>query len=155
MNETHPSIEQIVDYLHGELAPVEDAAIHAHLATCPDCEAQRAQEVSITEALRAHARVTEREPPATLVAGIRREIVRSSAPSIGARVAAAFRPIVLFPAAAVVAAMLYTGVEVWRDRATSTTTIDAASYVQNHTAMAATAPFGDDTPMLTSDDEAR
>jgi anti-sigma factor RsiW len=155
MNETHPSIEQIVDYLHGELGPVEDAAIHAHLEACPDCEERRAQEVAITEALRAYAHATERETPPALIAGIQQRIVRSSSPSIGERLAAAFRPIVLFPAAAVAAAILYVGVDVWRDRTANTTTIDAASYVENHNAMAAIAPFGDDTPMLTSDDEAR
>lgn len=155
MNETHPSIEQIVDYLHGEVAPAEDAAIHAHLAACPECEERRVHEVAITEALRAHAQVTERELPTTVLRNIRQSLARPSSPSLVERIAAAFRPIVLFPAAAVVAAVLFVGVDVWRNHAASVTTIDAASYVQNHTAMAATAPFGDDTPMLTSDDEAR
>lgn len=155
MNETHPSIEQIVDYLHGELAPADDAAIHAHLASCTDCDERRAQEMAIVEALRAHARAAERELPSSLVASIRQSVAQSSKPSFGERLRAAFRPIVLFPAAAAIAALLYVGVDVWRERAAPATTIDAASYVENHTAMAATAPFGDETPMLTSDDATR
>lgn len=155
MNETHPSIEQIVDYLHGEVSPAEDAAIHAHLGACGECEEQHANELAITEALRAHARAAERELPAAVVAGIRRSVAAPRAPSLGDRLAAAFRPIVLFPAAAAVAAMLYVGVDLMRNHAAPAATIDAATYVQNHTAMAATAPFGDDTPMLTSDDQAR
>jgi anti-sigma factor RsiW len=155
MNETHPSIEQIVDYLHGELSPAQDAAIHAHLAACSDCDERRAQEVAITETLRAHARGAERELPAAVVTGIRRKIERTGSPSLGERVRAALRPIVLFPTVAVAGALLYVGIDVWHDRSTAPATIDAASYVENHSAMAATAPFGDETPMLTSDDETR
>jgi len=155
MNETHPSIEHIVDYLHGELAPADDAAIHAHLASCADCDERRAQELAITETLRAHARASERDLPGPLVAKIRQHTMRSPSPSLGERLRAALRPIVLFPAAAAVAALLYAGVDVWRERAAPTATIDAASYVESHTAMAATAPFGDQTPMLTSDDATR
>ena len=155
MNHTHPSIEQIVDYLHGEAAPAEDAAIHAHLAACSQCEKERIDEVAIADALRAHARASERELPASVVATIRRRVAQPTGPSLGERFAAVFRPIVLFPAAAAVAALLYVGIDVWRDYAAPATTIDATSYVQNHSVMAATAPFGDDTPMLTSDDATR
>ena len=151
MNQTHPSIEQIVDYLHGELPPAEDAAIHAHLTTCSPCEERRAEELTITEALRAHAGATEREMPATVVAGIRRGLMHSQAPSLVDRLRAGLRPIVVFPAAAALAALLYVGIDVSRSHAVPVTTIDAASYVDNHTAMAATAPFADDTPMLTAD----
>ncbi len=31
MNEIHPNIEELVDYMHGELSPERDAAVHAHL----------------------------------------------------------------------------------------------------------------------------
>lgn len=151
MNQTHPSIEQIVDFLHGELAPAEDAAIHAHLATCAPCEERRSEELAITEALRGYARAAEREMPATVVAGIRRGVLRADAPSLVDRLRAGLRPIVIFPAAATLAALLYVGIEVWRGHAVPATTIDAASYIDNHTAMAATAPFADDTPMLTAD----
>jgi anti-sigma factor RsiW len=150
MNQTHPSIEQIVDYLHGELTATEDAAIHEHLATCPPCEERRTDEVAITEALRAHARATERELPAAVVAGIRRGVSRPTAPSLVDRIRAGLRPIVVFPAAAALAALLFVGIDLWRVHEVPTT-IDAASYVDNHTAMAATAPFADDTPMLTAD----
>lgn len=155
MNQPHPNVEQIVDYLHGELSPAEDAALRAHLAACGYCEELRAQEAALTDALRAHARAAERELPLSLVASIRARAARERSPSLGERIAAAFRPIVLFPAAAAVAALLYIGLDVWRAHTPQPTTIDAASYVESHAAMAATAPFGEDTPMLTSDYEAR
>lgn len=154
MKEVHPNIEQIVDYLHGELRPAEDAAVHAHLAACSYCEARRAEEAALTDALRAHARAVERDLPLSLVASIRQSVAKANPPTLGERIAAAFRPIVLFPAAAAVAAMLYVGIDVWRSHA-APTTIDAASYVENHAAMAAIAPFADDTPMLTSYNETR
>lgn len=51
MNGAHPSVEGIVEYLHGELSPAEDAAIYAHLSGCPECDGKRSEELAITEAL--------------------------------------------------------------------------------------------------------
>jgi len=51
MNGAHPSVERVVEYLHGELSAAEDAAIHAHLAGCPECDGKRGEELAITEAL--------------------------------------------------------------------------------------------------------
>jgi anti-sigma factor RsiW len=153
MNETHPSIEQIVDYLHGELPPAEDAAVHAHLSSCHDCDQRRAEEVALTETLRAHARATERSMPSALISIIRRHSKRPR--PFDDRLRGIFRPLIVLPAAALLAAILVVGIGAWRERAAPQATIDAAYYVQNHAAMAATAPFADEAPMLTSDDEAR
>jgi anti-sigma factor RsiW len=154
MNETHPSIEQIVDYLHGELPPAQDAAMHAHLAGCPPCDERRAEEAAIGEALRAHVRAAERELPAGIAQRIR-DATERSRESAWERVGAFFRPIVLIPTAAAVAVALFLVGYGWHN-ATAPTEIDAASYVNDHAAMAAGAPFGDAAPpaVLTSSDEA-
>lgn len=155
MNETHPSIEQIVDYLHSELPPEDDAVVHAHLATCRACDERRAEELRITEVLRAHADAMQRELPASVVAGIRSAVERSGL-SLWDRLSAALRPIVLVPATAAIAVALYVGYDALH-RSAAPTAIDAGYYVNNHAVMAATAPFGDAAPplALTSDNESR
>jgi anti-sigma factor RsiW len=155
MNETHPSIEQIVDYLHGELAPSEDAAIHAHLAGCRSCDERRADEVAISEALQTHARAEERELPASVVARIRTAIARPPQ-TAWERLRDALRPVVLVPAAAAVGVAVYLGFNAWH-ASVAPTAINAAYYVNNHAAMTTTAPFADEVQpaMLTSNDETR
>ena len=63
MNQTHPTPDELVDYLHGELPAPRSAAIAAHVAGCPECADARDAEVSVTQLLRAHARAQERELP--------------------------------------------------------------------------------------------
>jgi anti-sigma factor RsiW len=153
MNQTHPNIDQIVDYLHGELSAAEDAAVHAHLAACPECDQVRADEVALTDTLRAHARARERELPPGLVARIREATARPQPAGIWESLRASMRPAFLLPAAAAVALVIYFGVA--RHTAPVTTAIDPSYYVQNHAVMAANQPFAEDAaPMvLTSSDE--
>ena len=154
MNETHPSIERIVDYLHGELSPSEDAVMYAHFAACPQCDALRTEELSITDALHAYARSTEREMPAGLATRIRAAAAQSE-PGAWQRFMGTLRPMVMVPAAAAVALAIYIGYSSWH-RAGAPPRIQAAYFVNNHAAMAASAPFGDAAPpiTLTSDDAA-
>lgn len=154
MNQMHPSVERIVDYLHGELSPAEDAVIYAHFAACPECDAKRTEELAITDALHAYARSTERDMPAGLATRIRAAAVRSQ-PGAWQRFVEAFRPVVMVPAAVAVALAIYIGYNSW-NRAAAPPRIQAAYYVNNHAAMAASAPFGDAAPpvTLTSDDAA-
>ncbi len=111
MNETHPSTDRIVDYLHGELSAAEDAALHAHLASCRSCEDVRADEVAITEALRAHARAAELEFPPGLATGIRVTAERPRPHSLWEALRAGLRPrpALILPAVAVIAIVLYFG----------------------------------------------
>lgn len=155
MNDTHPSLERIVDYLHGELPPAEDAAIHAHLAACPECDGKRGEELAITEALRAYALATERDLPPGLATRIRSTAAQTQ-PGTWERFFTGLRPIVMVPAAAVVALAIYLGYNS-RHRAAAPTPIQATYYVNNHAAMAASAPFGDAAPPITlaSENEAR
>ncbi|MGC1379921.1 MAG: zf-HC2 domain-containing protein [Candidatus Baltobacteraceae bacterium] len=154
MNETHPTLEQIVDYLHGELTAGDDAAVHAHLAGCPSCSQTHQAEVSLTDVLRAHAGAQERELPASVIAGIREAIERKpTVVSILTRLSEGFRPIVLLPAAAALGIALYVGVNVFHGRS-ATHAINAAYYLENHSALAATTPFSQDSdisPTLASE----
>jgi anti-sigma factor RsiW len=154
MNETHPSIEQIVEYLHGELSPAQDAAMHVHLAACRSCDERRAEEAAIAEALRAHARATERDLPPRVVANIR-EAIEHPAPSAWDRLGVLLRPVFVLPATAAIVAALYFGLSAWHGTP-GPTVIDAQSYVENHAAMAGRVPFAEDAPFpatLTSNDE--
>jgi anti-sigma factor RsiW len=153
MNETHPSIEQIVDYLHGELSVADDAAIHAHLASCQSCEERRSDEAEVTDTLRAHARAQERELPPGVVARIRGAIERPV--PVWERLHAAFRPVVAVPAAVALAVILYLGFGP-RHRAVATP-VDAAYYVNDHAALSDVTPFAQDASLpdvLTSNDDA-
>ncbi|MGA7355448.1 MAG: zf-HC2 domain-containing protein [Candidatus Cybelea sp.] len=146
MNQTHLSTEEIVDYLHGELLAPREAAVRAHIMSCPICERARAEEASLTEALRAHARRAERELPESVIANIRAAVAQQTPASLWDRLRLALRPAVLLPSAAAVAAALYFGFTAMHGTARATT-IEPAYYIDNHAAMTATAPFSDDAPM--------
>jgi anti-sigma factor (TIGR02949 family) len=154
MNETHLTVERLVDYLHGELSPQEDAAVHAHLAECRECSEARDAETSLSELLRAHARTEERELPAGVVARIWDAIDNARAPSPWQRLLAAMRPAIALPAAAALALALYFA-RTLPHGMLGTPKIDAAYYVENHAALTATTPFAEDSPLpvvLTSDE---
>ncbi|HYL26248.1 MAG TPA: zf-HC2 domain-containing protein [Candidatus Nitrosotalea sp.] len=155
MNETHPSLDQIVDHIHGELPAADEAAMHAHLAGCRQCDERRNEEAAITKALRAHALATELELPPALVARIRAEVANAAQPSWRERLQLFFRPIVLLPVAAAAALVIYLRISAGHG-AVSPTPIDAAYYVNEHSALAVKAPFADNVPpaTLTLDDEA-
>lgn len=152
MNQTHLSTEELADYLHGELLAPREAAVRAHIMSCPTCEQARAQEASLIEALRAHARRAERELPESVIANIRAAVAQQP-PTFWDRLRLALRPAVLLPSAAAVALALYFGFTAMHGTARATT-IEPAYYIDNHAAMTATAPFSDEAPvppMLTSE----
>ncbi|MFZ1018446.1 MAG: anti-sigma factor [Candidatus Cybelea sp.] len=154
MNQLHPTSEEIVDYLHGELSPARDAAIHAHLAGCSECSEIRDSEISLTEMLRAYARADERELPAGVVATIRGR-VQYKPPSLWEQLSAAFRPAVAVPIAIAIAAFIYFGFRLAHGPAVAST-IDASYYVESHAALSSTTPLSEDEPIpgtLRDDDQ--
>jgi anti-sigma factor RsiW len=156
MNQLHPTSEEIVDYLHGEVSPARDAAIHAHLAGCSECAEIRDSELSLTEMLRAYARADERELPAGVVATIR-ATVQYQPPSLWERLSAAFRPAVAVPIAIAIAAFIYFGFRLAHGPAVAST-IDASYYVESHAALSSTTPLSEDEPIpgaLRDDDQSR
>jgi anti-sigma factor RsiW len=153
MNQLHPSSDEIVDYLHGELPPARDAAIHEHLAGCAECAEARDAEISLTEMLRTRANAQERELPASVVANIW-EAVRPARASLWERLSVAFRPAVAVPVLAALAAFLYFGLRTHAPAHAAT--IDAAYYVNSRAALTAATPLSDEDPVpatLTSVDE--
>src|SRR5580704_999904 len=69
MNE-HFTTDSLIDYIHGELPPAEDALAHAHLQSCGRCRAEFDRESALREALRLAARQQELELPSMLKAQI-------------------------------------------------------------------------------------
>jgi anti-sigma factor (TIGR02949 family) len=157
MNQQHPSIDQLVDYAHGELSAREDAAVHSHVAACPDCADAYDAEVRLTELLRGHARAEERELPPGLADAIRARVADASASAAWwtwQRLSASLRPVIAVPIAAVLVLAIYASFAIWHGSAKSDA-IDAAYYIENHAALASTMPFEESSAIpatLTSDE---
>lgn len=145
---THPPTELLIDYLHGQLAPDEDAAIHAHLAECPTCREQHDAELHLSELLRAHARAQEREMPPQLAAQIRAAAAQRR-PAQWQWFSLALRPIVAFPVAAAAALAIYFGFGAHglHARSAGPATIDATYYLEDHLSLANSAAFAEGAVM--------
>jgi anti-sigma factor RsiW len=142
-NERHPTAEQMNDYIHGELAPHVDAAVHAHLETCATCLEAHQAEAQLSDMLRAYANSTERDLPL----GFAQRIVRVAVAERSERqpwlrsLMAGFRPMVALPAAAAIVLAAIFGFSALHGGAVHATTIEAAYYLENHAALAADMPF--------------
>lgn len=97
----HLTSDQLVDFIHGEFSPEEDAFAHAHLASCASCRAEADAEVALREYLRSAAAADEREMPSAIKAAIWEQI-RVARPGPFAALAALLRPAIAVPLAAVV-----------------------------------------------------
>ena len=137
----HVTNEQLIDYIHGSLAPAEDAVVLGHLETCLDCADEYATEVRLSEILREQSALEEREMPSTIKANIW-QLIRQAQPSYGERLRAWLRPVYLVPAAAVVIAAAVFGPTYFGHHQTPVL-IDAGYYLQDHAAMNGSVPFGD------------
>jgi predicted anti-sigma-YlaC factor YlaD len=127
----HLTTPLLVDFIHGELSPADDALAHAHLATCAACRAEYELEASLTGALRASALAEERDMPSLVNAAVWQRI-REARPGPFSRIAAWTRPAFAVP----IAALLIVGG--WFALPYSHTaphpTIDASYYFQIHAA---------------------
>ena len=136
----HLTNEQLIDYMHGALAPEQDAAVYEHIESCAQCRAEYDAELALTYILRAHAASEERELPSTLKAELWSRI-RAAEPSTWSRIAAWVRPSVAVPVAAVLALAAYFGNTYLG--AQPAPSIEAAYYLQDHAALNGTVPFSD------------
>jgi Putative zinc-finger len=144
---THPTAENLTDYLHHALSPEDDAQIHTHLETCASCRSDYQHEARLTEILRAHARKQERDLPAGVVARIWDRIdVGGDRPSFWETLHAFLRPTIAVSAAAALLLAAYFGPAYWNAR-TLPPSIDAAYYLQDHAAVTGTLPFADTAAM--------
>ncbi len=140
---SHPSQEQLIDYLHGELAPGEDAAFLLHLEGCDDCRGRYEDEARLTESLRSFARATERELPPGVRAVIWSAIESSHRePGWAQRLAAWLRPVVAIPVAATLVVAAFVGYDSVAHRSAAPT-IDAAYYLDDHAALTSAVPFNE------------
>lgn len=142
MNDKHPSTEKLIDYIHRELSPEDDASILLHVEACEECRLRYETEARLSEALRMHARLDERELPQGVVNSIWAAIDADPEPSFAEKLRAWFRPAVAVPIAAVAALAIYFGVTTTH-RAGEMPTIDAAYYLDDHAALTSTVPFGE------------
>ena len=138
----HLTNETLIDYMHGALSPQDDAAVYAHLETCPACRQEFDNEAALTEMLRSYATATNRELPSTLKAEIWSRI-RSAEPTFWSRLRDSLRPVVLVPVAAVLAVAVYFGNALLAPPGVPS--IEAAYYLQDHAALNSTVPFSDRT----------
>ncbi|MGH7659664.1 MAG: anti-sigma factor family protein [Vulcanimicrobiaceae bacterium] len=102
----HVSSATLIDYLHHELSPSEDAEVLAHLHSCEACTREMDLEASIADRLRATARATEMEMPAGMHAAIMARIAQHR-PTAWEALGAWARPLVFVPVAAAVAAAAF------------------------------------------------
>jgi predicted anti-sigma-YlaC factor YlaD len=141
----HLSTDRLVDYLHGELPPADDALVHAHLAGCAACRDARDAEAMLLEALRATAKAEEREMPSLVKAAVW-ERVRAARPGPLARVAALLRPAFALPVAAALAVAVFFASPLAPHHGGPT--IDATYYLEAHAAQTAQTPLSERTSSL-------
>jgi anti-sigma factor RsiW len=141
---THLNDEQLIDYLHGELAPSEDAAFAQHIESCAECRVRAEEERRLTESLRSYARATEREMPVGIRHAVWAEIERPRGIAAWRDTLTAWmRPVVAIPAIAALLAIGFFGFQAAQPRATS---IDASYYLDDHAALTSAAPFSQGNP---------
>jgi len=126
----HLSTDLLIDFVHGELSPGDDARAHAHLAGCAACRDAYELEATLGEALRSAARADEREMP-SLVAAAVWERVRAARPGPAARLRALLRPAFALPVAA---ALLIGGFFASPFAHPNGPMVDAAYYFEAHAA---------------------
>ncbi|MBV8489204.1 MAG: zf-HC2 domain-containing protein [Candidatus Eremiobacteraeota bacterium] len=158
MNQEHLTTEDLMDYVHGELAASEDARVHAHLSGCSECSDARDAELQLSEILRDHAAVEERELPPGFADGVFDAIrAESAAPSMWERLAGVLRPAIALPVAAAIVLGIFFGFVSTHGTARANV-IDASYFLEEHAELATTVPFDDGSiapAELTSNDEAR
>jgi predicted anti-sigma-YlaC factor YlaD len=139
--QTHATQEQLIDYLHRELAPGEDAALALHLGTCDACRERYDDEARLSEALRTYARATEREMPVGIRAAVFGAIEERTQPAWRAALSRWMRPAFAVPVTAALVLVAFAGYGTAHHG--SGTTIDAAYYLDDHAALTSAVPFNE------------
>ncbi len=159
MNQSHLSLDRLVDYTRGELSARDDADVHAHLAECADCAGAHDSERRLVDLLKSHARAEERELPPGLATAIR---ARAAGEPAGRRhwswhrLSASFGAFAAAGIAAVLVVALVLSFTIPRSTPKNGA-VDASTYMANHAALTSTMPFEDGTnaPVMLTADEGR
>jgi predicted anti-sigma-YlaC factor YlaD len=138
----HLTNDILLDYVHGELSPAQDASVYTHIEQCEACRLEFEAEVALGEMLRANARSEERELPSAVKAEIW-DRVRNGKPSVLKTAFGWLRPAVAIPVAAAIAIAAYFGSTYAGPQGAPS--IEASYYLQDHAAMNSTIPFSDHT----------
>jgi len=141
MSDMHLSTDLLVDFLHGELPPEDDALAYAHLQLCAQCRQEYDLQVALGDALRTAAAAEECEMP-SLVKALVWERIRNAEPSRLQRLANWLRPAVAVPVAACLVVGGYFVSPLAHPSATAPT-VDAAYYFAAHAQSTATAPLSE------------
>ncbi len=153
----HLSTDRLVDFVHGELSPSDDALTHAHLAVCAACRDAYDLETTLSEALRSAAKAEEREMPSLVTAAVW-DRIRRAEPGPLARFIALLRPIYAVPVAL---ALIVGGIFASPLGRPASPMIDASYYFEAHAAQTAQTPLSErssalvlETSMITHPDSA-
>lgn len=148
----HLNSNILLDYLHRELGPAEDAKVLAHLETCELCAGELQVEASIAERLRTAARVQELELPQGMHHAIMARIAEIRT-SPWERFGAWLRPIIVVPFAAVAAAAAFY-LSPLQQQIPARAELPVSYYLQQYAVHAQQNPLADHgTVMLSSFDE--
>lgn len=141
----HPTLEELTDYVHGELTPQRDAAVHAHIANCAPCAEAHDTEVRLGEVLREQARAEERDLPLGFAQRIVDAAIASEpqAAPWWESLTRVLRPAIAIPAVAAIALAIYLAVAGSHQGTEQMATIDAATYIDNHAALSSDMPFAE------------
>ena len=141
----HLNNDFLIDYLHGQLPPEDDALAHAHLESCASCRGEYEAEAALGEALRSTARAEELEFPSMIAAEIWQQ-VRDARPSLASQLASLFRPAIAVPVAAVAVVALYFAAPLAQYAGTPAKHVSANYYLEEHAAQQAQNPLGERSP---------
>jgi anti-sigma factor RsiW len=143
----HPSTDELIDFIHGELSPALDAYVHAHLPECAACRTEYDREVRLGEAIRAAALAEESAFPSIVAAQIW-ERTRTPRPERFGFLRSVLRPVLAVPIAAALAAGIYFVSPLTH---ADSPKIEASFYLEQHDEQQAMSPLIERASQVTVD----
>ena len=145
----HLTSDLLIDYLHHELGPADDARVLAHLETCDECKHELDIEATITDRLRSIARAEELDLPLGMRSAIMTRIA-GLRPSPWQALHKLLRPVVIVPFAAAVAAGAFFLTPVLSPPASPGAALPVSYYLEEHDVRAQENPLGDRSAVILS-----
>jgi hypothetical protein len=145
----HLTSDILIDYLHHELAPADDARVLAHLESCASCARELNVEATFTDRLRAVARAQELDLPLGFQSAIMARIA-SEKPGVWQSLGRLWRPVVIVPFAAAVAAGAFFLAPVLAPPSSPSAALPVSYYLQEHDVRAQENPLGDRSAVILS-----